>query len=297
MVVAQLMILEQTVNSCALQVQVLSKAIHTTSQLQRNLQITLPMYKALIEELRQYKAVVLAFSGGVDSCFLAITLKQSGIKFIAVTVDTCFTTEEELNFAKDFCKIHGIDQRVITINVLSQEDIASNPENRCYNCKKAIFSELVAIAKNEGYEAVMDGTNKDDLGKYRPGIKALEELGIISPLKTFLKNQIRSNLKDLGLSVYSKESSPCLATRIPYNTRITKEDLVMIEKGEALLKSLGLNGIRLRKHGEIARIECSDSNIAFEMIDEKVIKQLKFLGFKFVTLDLEGYKQGCYDNK
>ena len=252
--------------------------------------------KALENRIKELGRVAIAFSSGVDSTYLLKTAHDLlGDNAIAITAKApCFMKSETLE-AEKFCKDEGIRRIMISFNPLEVEEFKSNVKNRCYFCKKALFTEIKKLALENGFEHILDGTNFDDLSDFRPGRKALEELGIISPLLEceLTKSDIRSLSKEAGLSTFNKPSYACLASRIAYNEEITKEKLEMIEKAEAKLHSLGFIQSRVRMHGSLARIEVNKDDFS-KLLNhsEEITQYLKSLGFTFVSLDLSGYKSG-----
>lgn len=242
------------------------------------------------------QGLCLAFSGGIDSTLLLYLCKDMNI--LAITFDSNFQTKEEIELTKNLCKKYGVKQIIIEQNVFENPIILDNPKDRCYHCKKFLFENAVRVAKENGLKTIIDGTNFDDLGVYRPGRKALKELGVISPFAKFeiTKKEIREYAKDCGIEIFSKPSSPCLATRFPYGTKLTQEKLDIVEKGEQILKNFGFECCRLRLHDDIARIEILPEY--FEKIlsqKDKLIRELKQLGIKYITLDLEGFRSGSMD--
>ena len=243
------------------------------------------------------KSAVIAFSGGVDSSLLAkVAYDVLGDSALAITVDSMFVPRKEIKQAKRIARDIGIRHRIIEIPELPA-DILDNDKLRCYKCKKRIFSLLLEVAAQEGMNVLFDGSNVDDLSDYRPGMKALQELGIKSPLLEcgFTKQDIRNTSKQLSLSSWNHPSLACLASRIPYDNRITSSDLSKVEKAEAYLHQLGFNQLRVRCHNNLARIEVSkEERSQFFHVDvmDQINTEFKSLGFKYVSLDLEGYKTG-----
>ena len=239
----------------------------------------------------QKTGLCLAFSGGVDSTLLLYLCKDLDI--VACTFKSVFQTEEEIRLTKDICKKYNVKQEVIEYYPLENSIIKSNPKDRCYHCKKLMFEKLRSLTKRN----IIDGTNFDDLSTFRPGLRALKELGIISPLAEFkiTKEEIRAYAKELGISVYNKPSTPCLATRFPYNIDLCEDRLKIVEEGENFLKSQGFSNVRLRLHDDIARIELPKSDFDKIINNEKIIPKSKELGIRYITLDLEGLRRGSMD--
>ncbi len=246
--------------------------------------------------LKSLKSFVIAFSGGVDSTFLLHRAsKIGGLKISAITISTIYIPRREITEAADFCKAHNINHVVLDLPV--PEDIRHNPVERCYLCKKVLFNHILSYTREHDFNFVVDGTNADDNGDYRPGLKALKEMDIRSPLMEsgLIKSEIRELSKDAGLPTWDKPAYACLLTRIPYETKITEKDLSMIESAEQFLYESGFPGTRVRKHGEIARLECPPAFIPRIVIPaerEKIIANLKKIGFRYISLDLEGYRTG-----
>lgn len=253
-------------------------------------------YIDLINYLKNLERVVLAFSGGVDSTFLLRAAKEAlGDNMKAVTVLSPYIPKWEVAEAKQLAEELGIEHEIIQVPII--DEIKNNPENRCYLCKKAVFNIIGDIAEKQGYNYVIDGTNLDDIGDYRPGLKALKELEIKSPLLEcqLTKEKIRSLSKQLGLKTWDKPSYACLLTRIPYGNELKVEDFEKIEEAEKYMMKIGFRAVRVRCHGDLARIEVNrDDRIKLtnEKTMDDISSKFKEFGFKYVTLDLQGYRVG-----
>ena len=242
--------------------------------------------------------VMIALSGGVDSALVAYAAFQKlGSSAIAVTADYKTLSKEELETARQICSEIGITQLFLDYSELENEDFIKNDSDRCFHCRMELGEHLVRLAKEHDVEILVDGTNLDDLGDYRPGIEALKQHGIKSPLveTNFSKSQIRETAKTVGLSVYDKPSNSCLASRIPWGQRVTAEKLTRIELGETIVKQLTrAKQVRVRDMDGSAKIEVEKHMLS--RFDESVLKQitqrLKMIGFTSVQVDQEGYKPG-----
>lgn len=252
----------------------------------------------LKEYLKSIGSIAIAFSGGVDSTYLlTVAHEVLGERAVAVTAISGTFPKREVEEAKNFCEKERIRQIVVICDEMQIEGFRENPKNRCYICKKALFSQMLEAVRKEGIEFIAEGSNMDDLGDYRPGMQAVEELGIKSPLREakLYKQEIRELSKKRKLPTWSKPSFACLASRFVYGETITKEKLFRVEQAEELLREMGFVQFRVRMHGTMARIEVLPEEF------EKLIKQenretitrafLEF-GFSYVTMDLSGYRIG-----
>ena len=255
-------------------------------------------YNCLKNRIASEGKAAVAFSGGVDSVFLLYAAWEAlGDGVLALTVSLHATPERELHEAEAFCRKQGIRHRVEPIDEFTIEGFADNPPDRCYLCKRELFRRMQKAAREEGAGVLMEGSNLDDQGDYRPGLRALSELGIRSPLKEagFTKAEIREMSKKLGLATFDKPSMACLASRFAYGEKITPGKMKMVEQAEEYLAELGFVQRRVRMHGDLARIELLPDDILRIMEEEryqKVQKRLAELGFSYVTLDLKGFESG-----
>lgn len=255
-------------------------------------------YQRLQQILADCGSAAVAFSGGVDSAFLLyVAHKTLGDRALAVTACSLSFPRWEQSDAENFCKKYGIPQAVVETGSLQAETFRKNPPDRCYHCKKAIFTALGQVAARRGLAVVVDGSNLDDLSDYRPGHRAIRELGVRSPLREagLSKADIRILSQELGLPTWDKPSFACLASRFVYGEEITSEKLQMVEQAEQLLLGLGFRQLRVRIHGSMARIELLPEDISRFVapeIRQPVYDRLKSLGFSYVTLDLGGFRTG-----
>lgn len=265
-----------------------------------------PILARLTAYLEQHirEGIGLAFSGGVDSSLLLKVAsdisRNKGHQVLAITFETKLHPHGDLEEARSIALDFGALHRTIEVDEFADPEIMHNPEDRCYRCKKLLFRTLIREAEREGYHFLIDGTNYDDRNAYRPGMRALKELGIHSPLLELeiTKEQIRSLAAELGIPSSDKPSAPCLATRLPYGTILDFDILERIDRGEQYIKTLGFYNVRLRLHQDILRIEIDKRDFdKLIQYNEVILAKLKELGFFYITLDLEGFRSGSMDIK
>ncbi|HUT06867.1 MAG TPA: ATP-dependent sacrificial sulfur transferase LarE [Nitrosopumilaceae archaeon] len=253
----------------------------------------------LINWFENKNGVLIALSGGVDSALVAYAAYQKlGSAALAVTADYKTLSQDELKTAKQICSEIGISQILLDYDELENDEFVKNDSNRCYYCRQELGTRLIDLAKQKNIELIVDGTNLDDLGEYRPGIEALKQNGIRSPLveNNFNKNEIREIAKSVGLSVYDKPSNSCLASRIPWGQKITSERLLRIEYGETIVKQITkLKQVRVRDIQGMAKLEVEKGKISVlkdVIIFEEIAEKLKLIGFSEVIIDPDGYQPG-----
>ncbi|MDR1384277.1 MAG: ATP-dependent sacrificial sulfur transferase LarE [Planctomycetaceae bacterium] len=255
-------------------------------------------YDSLTQYLKNLGKVAVAFSGGVDSTFLLITASDVlGGNVLAVTARSCSFPERELQEACAFTRQNGVDHILVDSEELDIEGFSKNPVNRCYLCKTELFTKIRAIAASRGIEHIAEGSNTDDDGDYRPGLQAVAELGIHSPLRhaNLSKSDIRQLSQKRGLPTWDKQSFACLSSRFPYGETINKERLAMIDQAEQFLLNAGFRQVRVRYHEKLARIETDENGfrlLAEKPLREQIHRRFREIGFTYISVDLLGYRTG-----
>ena len=252
----------------------------------------------LIQHLVDLDSLLVAFSGGVDSAFLLVMARQAlGENVVAATASSIIHPARETAEAKDFARDRGIPHIIFPSDELGIPGFVANSPDRCYLCKHRLFQNLVEMARENGLKHVAHGANSDDLADYRPGFRAAKEAGVIAPLidAQLSKEEVRFLSREMGLSTWDRPAMPCLATRFPYGSPITKEKLKMVENAESFLLEQGFKVVRVRHHGSVARVEVGRSEmgkIMDEGLGKAIVEEFRKIGFEHVALDLEGYVSG-----
>lgn len=265
-------------------------------------------YKKKCSDLKKFidkytdNDIMIAFSGGVDSSLLLRIAcdysKKKNTRVYAITLHTSLHPVNDVKIARKVAEEFGATHIILKIDELKDAGITNNPVNRCYLCKKYLFARIKEKASNLNIKTIFDGTNEDDMHTYRPGIKALRELSIISQLQFigFTKQDIRKMAEEYKISVADRPSAPCIATRFPYETSLNSEEMRNVEKGESFIRELGFYDVRLRVYREIVRIEVDDNEMEkFLKFRKKIIEFLKTFNYSYITLDIEGFRSGSMD--
>jgi uncharacterized protein len=243
-------------------------------------------------------SVVVAYSGGVDSAFLAVTAARVlGERALCITADSPSYPERHRDLAIGTARAFNLRHEMVPTSEMDNPDYRANPSNRCYYCKHELYSRLTAIARERGCAAVVDGSNADDRGDYRPGRQAAREFGVRSPLDEvdLSKEEIRALSRQAGLPTWDEPASACLSSRIPYHTEVTDEKLRIIERAEQALRELGFRVFRVRHHDDLARIEIARAEMPRALdpdVSAAIVRALKEAGYRYVSLDLQGYRTG-----
>lgn len=257
--------------------------------------------EAFLQKLTR-EDVCVAFSGGVDSSLLLVmtweAAQKNNTQVYALTMDTVLHPKADLEIVRTVLARTGAMHKILTLNELAVPEIKNNPADRCYRCKKELYRRMLQFAEEKGISRLLEGSNEDDLHVYRPGLRAIGELGVRSPLAEMglTKEEVRFLARDYGIPVADRPSSPCLATRLPYGTEIDLELLRRIDEAEEFLRKLSFYNVRVRVHRDIARLEIDTEEFPQLLKErERIIRKLKELGFPYVTLDLEGFRSGSMD--
>jgi len=254
--------------------------------------------RALNELLQGLGSVVVAFSGGVDSAYLAVAAtKALGDRALSVTADSPSYPRRHRDQAERLAREFTLRHEFISSTEMDKPEYVANPSNRCFYCKQDLFGLLTGLARERGFAAVLDGNNADDRGDHRPGREAARELGVRSPLDEvdLTKAEIRELSRQLGLPTWDQPASACLSSRIPYGSEVTVDKLRMIEQAEDVLLSLGFRQCRVRHHGDVARVELPPADMPRALepeIRDALVRDLKTIGYRFISLDLQGYRMG-----
>ena len=253
---------------------------------------------ALQERLRSLTSLVVAYSGGVDSAYLALAATRVlGARALCVTADSASYPARHRRMAEQVATQFAFHHEFIHTRELARPEYRANDTDRCYHCKHELFTELIGLARTRGFETVADGNNADDRGDYRPGRRAAREFGVISPLDEagLTKADIRELSREAGLPCWDEPASACLSSRVPYHSEVTEAKLQAIERAEDIVRSLGFRVVRVRHHGDVARLELARdemSRLIEPGVSETIDRELRALGFRYVAVDLKGYRLG-----